>query len=180
MESISGLACISLRESLVIPIYLLSEGTPVKTILLAMALTTASSISQAATQNVLTLHNDRDANVSRLGVQADAQGAMQKIVYTTPVGNKSFTAKDIAKGAVLEADQGVDAIILTGDAASGKLALKFVYNGLTMVYHSCNMNLTRSTNGDWALSNSAGKAVQNAKLITWGMGITTVEGLCPK
>lgn len=151
-----------------------------ESILLAMALISVTSISQAATLNVLTLHNDRDANVSRLGVQADALGALQKIVYSTPVSTKSFTAKDIAKGAVLEADQGVDAIILTGDVASGKLALKFVYNGLTMVYHSCSMTLTRSTTGDWALNNSAGKAVQNAKLITWGMGITTVEGLCPK
>ena len=150
-----------------------------KTIILALALVMGASIAQAATVNLLTLSNDRDSNTSSLGIQADANGALQKFVYTTPVGSKTFAPGELGSGAVLEEQQGVQALILTGQASSGHLALKYVYNGLTKEYRSCNMNLTRNSKGEWALVNAyTGGALRTAKIITWSMGITTLQGIC--
>jgi hypothetical protein len=150
-----------------------------KMISLALTLVMASSITQAATQTILNLGNDRDSNVTQLGVQADPSGALQKFTYTTHQGTKTFAPDDLATGAVLEEQQGVQALILTGQVSLGKLAMKYVYNGLSKEYRSCNMTLTRSSKGDWALTNAyTGAALRNAKIITWSLGISTLQGLC--
>lgn len=146
------------------------------TLILAQA-----SISQAATQSLLRIGNDRDHMTSELGIQTDANGTIQKFIYVTAVGQKTFSAAQIAKGAVLEAEQGVNALTLLGNVSTGRLAIKYVYNGLSGDFRTCNMNLTRSPKGDWAMVNAyTGKALLSAKLITWGLGIETLKGLCEK
>ena len=103
-----------------------------------------ASVSQAATISLLRISNDRNSGVAELSVQTDNAGALQKIIYSNQDGKKSFSAADIAAGAVLEAQGGINALTLSGSASTGHLAIKHVYNGMTGEYRSCNMTLTRS------------------------------------
>jgi hypothetical protein len=87
-------------------------------------------------------------------------------------------------GAILEAQQGVNAIILSGainsQAGTGALVVHFIYNGLSGEYHTCNLNVERNSSGVWGAINAyTGQPVTAAKVTTYSIGIQTIEGICP-
>lgn len=142
------------------------------TLILAQA-----TLAQAAT--LLTLSNDRNSGTAAIGIQTDAQGNIQKFTYSNADGSKAFTPAQVSSGAVLEEQQGVQALVLMGQPSAGKLAIRYVYNGMSGDYRSCNMNLVHN-GANWSLTNAyTGGALRSAKVVTWSLGISTIQGLCP-
>jgi hypothetical protein len=147
-------------------------------------------VSSASEQKLLTLTNDRDALVSDLDFQVDAQGAVQGLQYNvhdsgqTTVKNFTMAELGAAEGVVLEDQQGVKALLLRGHAdvptGKGQFVIRFINNGLSGDYKECNINLSRGGTGIWTLFNAyTGKAVDAAKVLTWSLGIQTIDGICP-
>ena len=142
----------------------------------------------AATAKLVSIYNDRSSGYNDLELLVDAQGAVQGAKYvghgSGAAAAKSFTNSEISSGAILEEQQGVKALILTGkvDSASGqgKWTIKYIANGLSGAYKSCDMKVQRAAQGDWIGVNAyTGATLDKAKIITWSMGITTIEGICP-
>lgn len=151
-----------------------------KTLALSLTLVLATTATIANAGTLLTLSNDRNATSATLGIQADAQGNIQKFTYILGDGTtKNFSASQVSNGAVLEEQQGVQALVLTGQPAAGKLAIRYVANGMSGEYKSCNMNLVKD-GANYSLQNAyTGGPLRTAKVITWSLGITTIQGLCP-
>lgn len=132
------------------------------------------------------IYNDRDANHVDIDLVLDGTGFAQGVSYLNPTsGLKRFTLAQLQAGAVLEEQQGVKALILIGNvdstAGSGRWSIKFINNGLSGVYKTCAVNLKRAPDGMWQLIHSqTGAVIRTAKIISWSLGITTIEGICPK
>ena len=135
-----------------------------------------------ATQKLMQFTNDRDASVAVVEWVTDAQGVTQGLSYTHDGKKTNFSVADLKKGAVLEAQQGVNALTLKGDinpAQGGTIDFVYVANGLTGSYKTCGSSLSRGANGEWVLTNTNTRSrIQTAKIITWQMGISTIEGVC--
>jgi len=137
---------------------------------------------------LLTFSNDRTAITDELSLTLDAQGSVQGVAYLVNDGKtaeKDFSLATLAggDGAVLEEQQGVKAIELLGHvnsaAGTGQFVIHYVANGLSGSYSDCNVNLQRGSSG-WVLINAyTGQPVKTAKIITYSLGITTIEGICP-
>jgi hypothetical protein len=141
----------------------------------------------AATSKIVSIYNDRSANYSDLEVVLDAQGAVTGAKYTThgdgAAAPRAFTNSEISSGAVLEEQQGVKALLLSGQVDSatgtGKWTIKFISNGLSGTYKSCDLKVQRTPAGVWTGVNAYnGTTLDKAKIVTWSMGITTIQGLC--
>ena len=141
----------------------------------------------AAGSRIVSIYNDRGANYNDLEVVLDASGAVTGAKYVGhgdgAAAPKSFTNSQISSGAVLEEQQGVKALILLGkvDSATGqgKWTIKFIANGLSGDYKSCDLKVQRTPQGDWLGINAyTGAALDKAKIITWSMGIATIQGIC--
>jgi hypothetical protein len=156
-------------------------------ILFYLPLSHASALTDA---KLVTILNDQNAVTDDLDLTLNAQGVVQGVAYIADdAGTKTeddFTLADLAStnGAVLVAQQGVNALLLTGTVDStkgtGALVIHYIYNGLTGVYDSCNMNLVRNTAGTWILMNAyTNQPVTSAKIVTYSIGIKTIQGICP-
>lgn len=133
-------------------------------------------------QKLIQLTNDRDANVAVVEWVTDAAGATLGLRYTSNKKVTDFTLAQLNSGAVLEAQQGVNALTMKGPIdplKGGNLTFTYVANGMMGSYKSCAAQLTRSTDGEWMLLHTTSRArIQSAKIVTWSMGITTLEGIC--
>ena len=147
-----------------------------------------SATLDRASDKLISVYNDRNTGYSDLELVVDGQGVPQGIKWVPHekfvAAEKSFTLAQLAAGAVLEEQQGIKALTLTGRldlaAAQGRWALKYIANGLSGEYKSCDMVVKRTPQGDWAVMNATtGAIVQKAKIITWSLGIKTIEGICP-
>ena len=164
-----------------------------KLIILSLAVTAYLPFAHAfdaSAQKLFTLSNDRDAVTSDLDFTLDSSNMVQGIAYVTDssgkTSEKDFTLNDLgtSDGAVLEEQQGVKAIELKGkiDSKKGTGALVFHYiaNGLSSEYKDCNMNVMRDSSGQWIAINAyTNQPVTAAKIITYSLGITTLDGICP-
>lgn len=151
---------------------------------------TAGSIPPGMTTSPLVnISNDRDATIQVLGLLL---GGDEKITgmfsadSKSPKDGKAFLLSVIEgkEGAVLYEASGRKAIILSGklDRATqqGRFTLKYLANGLSMRYESCDFVLDRS-GSNWLVKNAyTGGLVREARITSWSMGITTIEGICPK
>ena len=136
-----------------------------------------------SSQHLLQILNDRDASANQINFLSDAQGVGQGISYLQDSGNSDFSLAQVKAGAVLEAQQGINALTVKGaiDPQSGG-TLNFIYisNGMMGQYKTCAAILRRGNGGEWQLFNSyTHTRVQSVKFITWQFGITTIQGLCP-
>jgi hypothetical protein len=146
-------------------------------------------------ERVVTLSSDRDKNVYFLNLMLD-EARNVKGMYTedaaSNVKNPENEGEGIyfldaiegTKGAVLLKARGRDALIMKGlldrSTNEGEFELKYLANGLTMRYESCNFNLKRAENGVYFAENAyTGERFDSIKVVTWALGITTVQGLCP-
>jgi len=90
----------------------------------------------------------------------------------------------LAKEVVLEQQQGVKAVLISGkidnDAGQGELIERFIGNGFSRSYKTCKMELKRGSDGTWKLLNAqTHQPVASARMVTWAFGIKTIEGICP-
>ena len=133
----------------------------------------------ASAQKVVVIHNDRDASTTQIDFLTDGQGMSYKHDGT----QSDFSLAQLKSGAVLEAQQGINALTVKGSidpAKGGTLNFVYIANGMSGSYKTCSAILQRGNGGEWQLFNSATHArVQDVKVMTWQFGISTIQGICP-
>lgn len=151
-------------------------------ILVLISLVSVSAFANT-TQKLMSVTNDRGSEVTETYFELGDAGQVVSLIYA-PQGTaaRKYTPAQIAKQIVLEEQQGVQAVLLQGTidnaAGTGKWTFSYVANGLTRKYESCDVTLKRSAQNTWAIYNASGKAVPTSKVITWSMGIKTLQGIC--
>lgn len=138
-------------------------------------------------QKMLTLTTDRDANAYDLHAMMDTRNLAATGMYVrTSSGGRAFLLADIEKpaGVSLFETQGRKVLILQGslnrDTNEGRMHLKYLANGLSMTYETCDVMLRRTGNEYWVQNAYTGAKVTNVKVITYWAGVVTLEGICPK
>ncbi len=137
-------------------------------------------------QKLMQFTNDRDPGLGTIEILTNGQGAMEGLRYTRTTDaatrgvRAEFSLDQVRAGAALESQQGINALVFKGaiDAAKGgKVTFTYVANGMTGSYKSCEATLRRAGN-EWVLIHTNGQRIQNAKITTWSLGISNLEGLC--
>lgn len=150
-------------------------------------------------KKMITLTSDRDAEVHFLHIMQDTRSAVPTGMFVEKrktflfddeidpnAQGKAFLLDDIEKPAgvtVFEA-RGRKVLLLQGNLNrtnyEGRLRLKYLTNGLSMSYETCDV-LLRNTKGQfWAQNAYTGEKITTVKVITHFLGVDTLEGLCPK
>ena len=176
-----------------------------KTILLALALLPVSAFASEredakfappgiTLQRLFNVSNDRDANVDRFNLMVDEQKKAAGVIFSA--GNKEDTDntaadqphwfRDIARpeGVVLIEGQGRKVVLMQGslnrDTEEGRFRITYLANGLSGKYESCDVLLKKSGPGAWYAQNAyTGTKITTVKIITWSLGLRTLQGLCP-
>lgn len=151
--------------------------------LISMIVLVSTSAFANTTQKLMSVTNDRGPEVTETFFELGGTNEVLNLIYAPQGGSaRKYTPAQIAKQIVLEEQQGVQAVLLKGTldnvAGTGKWTYTYVANGFTKKYESCDVTLKRSAQGTWAIYNSSGNAVPIAKVITWSMGIKTLQGIC--
>lgn len=143
--------------------------------------------------SLFTIANDRDAAMNRLSLLLDgsSQIAGMYIEQLKPTELFQFTPADgVAllrdiesnEGATLFEGQGRKVIILQGRlnraTQEGRFTLKYLTNGLSYTYDSCDLLLKKDAAGWYAQNAYNNRKITAAKIVTWSLGITTIEGIC--
>ncbi len=87
-------------------------------------------------------------------------------------------------GVVLGQGQGVKAILLRGtiesQAGQGSLVISYLTNGIFRHYAECRIDLKRVSLQQWQLVNAYdGRPIEQIKVKTWTLGISTLANVCP-
>ncbi|MGE3263576.1 MAG: hypothetical protein AB7K68_17500 [Bacteriovoracia bacterium] len=147
-------------------------------------------------QKMMNLANDRDAKVyHRLSLMLDAN-TMVAGLYNEEIKASElspFSAADgihwlrdveSSEGAVLFEGQGRKVILIQGklnrQTQEGRFQIRYLANGLSNSYEVCDLLLKKDDSG-WFIQNAyTNRKVTSAKIITWSLGVTTIQGICPK
>ncbi len=151
-------------------------------------------------RKMVTLTTDRDADVYFLHLMQDTRALhptgmfvekrksflrYDQVPDANPDG-KPFLLSEIEKpaGVPLFEAQGRKVLIMQGslnrETHEGRLHLKYLSNGLSMTYETCDVLLRRSGNEFWVQNAYTGDKVTTVKVITYWAGVVTLEGICPK
>jgi hypothetical protein len=146
-------------------------------------------------QLLVKITNDRDHDLNKLSVAFDSnRNVTGMYIEINPDGASSiFKVEDnfielreleSKEGAVLYESQGKKAIFVQGKLnrtnQEGKFAIRYLANGVSMRYESCDFNL-RKNGEDWYVQNAyTNKKVSDLRIDTWTFGIKTIQGLCPE
>jgi hypothetical protein len=150
---------------------------------IALACSPVAFANNAST--LFTLGNDRDATVITYSVTivGDALTGFE----ATPGEHKptdTFSAVDVAKpaGVVLLSGQGHDVLFLQGSvdgkSGEGRFHLKYLSNGLTGSYSTCDFLLKKNGTNFFAQNAYSGARITSAKILTWSLGLDTLQGIC--
>lgn len=148
-----------------------------------------SGKGSAQSYRLVVLTNDRDAANNELVLGTDDKGVVRTIDYVVHLNQKttrkSFPVDLLAQspGAVLEEEQGVKALTLTGtvnsEKGAGRLVWTFVSNGMTNTYKSCPVGIERDNRGQWYMFDfNTREVITQAKILSWSLGIETIQGIC--
>lgn len=146
-------------------------------------------------QRLATMTSDRDRNVHYLNLMIDDKNLVAGLFNESDPKNKPsdddlrgehvFWLRDIEseEGVVLAVAKGRKALILRGlldrESQEGRFTIKYLANGLTMRYESCDFELKRKENS-WVVKNVyTGGEVTTVHVETKMLGIATLKGLCP-
>jgi len=146
--------------------------------------------------------NTRDSNFHCLGLELDG-GVIRAVRVEThqfapafrqpPFEQVTVTEYSVAtiesnRGAVLEGEPGHDAIILQGHffnaVGHADLVTRYLYNGFTSEYRSCELRLDKSADSQWHLVNMDDQLVSHIVvrtrqvLVIGTIGIADLEGAC--
>ncbi len=138
-------------------------------------------------QKLLTLSTDRDSNTYDLHAMVETRGNSPTGMYvSTDRGGRAFSLAEIAKpaGVSLFEAQGRKVLILQGrlnsESHEGRMHLKYLANGLSMTYETCDVMVRRSGQNFWLQNAYTGARITSVKVLTYWAGVVTIEGLCPK
>jgi hypothetical protein len=163
-------------------------------LLICVLLTLAAAQARVATaadvtfQPLASITNDRNADLQSLGVLLDA-GQVIGLRFDTVNGSKShesvFSIDEMKAGAVLDGDAKHKAIVLRGsiDSAGGNadLVITYLSNGLFGKHKDCRAGIARDERGQWHIVNVYDhKWVNHLVVQTSTLGISTIEGICPR
>ncbi len=150
-----------------------------------------AALAGASQQTLFTITNDRDSAVSAFRLLISENNLAAGVLYgpssemPNAAGARSFPMHDVEKteGVALIDEQGHKVLFLQGqlDRATqeGRFHLKFLANGLQNTYKTCDF-LLRKSGAKWLVKNAyTGNTVMNMKIITWSLGLTTLQGICP-
>ena len=156
-----------------------------KTVISLVALFAAQAAS-AAPSALFTMSNDRDSGVVTYSV--DVQNDAVAGFVTSPGQNNnrsdSFSINDIAKpnGVVVLSGQGHNVLFLQGSVdkatGEGRFHLKYLSNGLSNTYSTCDFLLKKSGSNYFAQNAYTGARITSAKIVTWSLGLKTLQGIC--
>lgn len=155
--------------------------------LIALALTFGNAAFAGGTvQPLFQMANDRDANVDSYGILADAGSAQAIVLAPNGQGDRgqTFPFSQIASpnGAVILSGQGHNVLYFQGQldrsTQTGRFHAKYLSNGLTNQYTTCDFLLQKDANG-WYVQNAyTGARVTQVKIVTWTLGLKTLQGIC--
>jgi hypothetical protein len=101
-----------------------------------------------------------------------------------PESVKNFPFADIAKpnGVVLVEGQGHNVLLLQGQldpsGLQGRFHLSYLANGLTNKYETCDLLLVKGADAWHAQNAYTGQKVTSVRIVTWSLGLKTLEGIC--
>ncbi len=140
---------------------------------------------------LFSITSDRDAIVNSFNLMVDERSlAAGVLVRPNPnklgvIADHTFWMVDIEKpaGVTLAEAQGHKVLLLQGllDRATqeGRFHVKYLSNGLTNSYKTCDFLLKKSGQG-WYVKNAyTGQKVTTMRVVSWTLGITTLQGICP-
>jgi hypothetical protein len=145
-------------------------------------------------QKLMNFSNDRDAIVNRLSVMIDANtlltgmyidesNLVEPAVFGPGAGVVWLRDIESKEGGVLFEGQGHKVILIQGKlnrtSQDGRFQIRYLANGLTNNYEACDVLLKKDDKGWYAQNAYTNKRITAAKLITWSLGISTVQGICP-
>jgi hypothetical protein len=171
-----------------------SEGTAVRHLAIFVLLSLTQVQTRAAMavdvvfQPLASITNNRNADLQNLGVLL-VLGRVVGLRFDTINGknphNAYFSLHDMERGAVLDGDGKHKAIVLrgsidpTGDNAD--LVITYLSNGLSGRHKDCRAGIVRDERGQWHIVNVYDhKRVDHLVVQTWRLGISTIEGICPR
>jgi len=138
-----------------------------------------------------TITNDRNADVSTLSISVENSGHVNGLNFSThhadgKLTHVTFTPAQIAapEGVVLDGDATHKVFLLQGtiddQKGSGHFKVQYLANGLLGTYKSCGgITLRRGPDQKWELLNYQNRPLTEIKVISWTLGISTVENVCP-
>ena len=93
-------------------------------------------------------------------------------------------AIESSQGAVIASMRGKKVLILSGKldrkTQEGKFTIRYLTNAILNKYKSCDFYLRNGSDG-WFVQNAYNKRrITRVKVITHSVGITTLEGVCPR
>lgn len=138
-------------------------------------------------QKMFRLTTDRDATAYDLHTMMDTRSlaATGMYVSSTDSSSRAFLLAEIEKpaGVTLFETQGRKVLLLQGslnrDTSEGRLHIKYLANGLSMTYETCDVLLRRNGNEYWVQNAYTGAKITAAKVLTYWAGVTTIQGICP-
>lgn len=147
-------------------------------------------------ERLAAMTSDRDKNIHYLNLMIDDKNLIAGLFNESDPKNKPsdddargehvFWLRDIEseEGVVLAVAKGRKALILRGlldrETQEGRFTIKYLANGLTMRYESCDFELKRKENGWFVKNVYTGAEVTSVHIETKMLGIATLKGICPK
>jgi hypothetical protein len=139
-------------------------------------------------QPLATITNDRNADLQNLGILLVAQQVVG-LRFDTINGNHPhesyFSIHEMERGAVLDGDAKHRAIVLMASidstAGNADLVITYLSNGISGKRKDCRAGIVRDEGGQWHIVNLYDHAwVDRLVVRTWKLGISTIEGICPR
>ena len=142
------------------------------------------------TQPLIVLTNNKDAFVYNLHAMIDKNGQAAGM-YKMEDRGKDGEIHDVYWMRDLESEAGVvlvnrsdrNAILLNGtidrETKEGRFVIRYLTNGLSMSYESCNIDLKHDDKGWYVQNVYTGERVDHAFVETYFLGIKKIQGLCP-
>jgi hypothetical protein len=139
-------------------------------------------------QPIASITNNRNADLQDLGVLL-VLGQVVGLRFDTINGKNPhesyFSLHDMERGAVLDGDGKHQAIVLRGSfdstAGNADLVITYLSNGVSGRHKDCRAGIVRDDRGQWHIVNVYDhKWVDHLVVQTWRLGISTIEGVCPR
>ena len=141
-------------------------------------------------QQLFSITNDRDKNKDTYNLMLDDKdvpvGMFLKVDPKATDGRDSvmwFRDTEKSDGAIVIESQGYKVLVLKGklDRTSyeGKFSFVYLANGMMGKYESCEFQLKKKSDTEWYVKNAYnGKEVKAMKIVSWSMGLETLQGIC--
>ena len=162
-------------------------------LLICVLLTVAQAQVRTATaadvtfQPLASITNDRNSDLQNLGVLLDAGqvvGLRFEIIKGKNPHKNDFSIDDMKAGVVLDGNAKHKAILrgsIDSTVGNADLVVTYLSNGLLGKHKDCRASIVRDETGQWHIVNIYDhKSVNHLVVQTSTLGISTIEGICPR